>query len=254
MQNLKEKLYRQELTIGSWLTVANTIVAEIMACSGFDWLAVDLEHSAISIEMTQELIRVIELSGVVPLVRVSHNEPVVIKRVMDAGASGVIVPMVNSRADAERAVGSVKYPPLGFRGAGLARAQQYGCDFTGYRKWNQEKSVVIVQIEHIEAVINLRDILSVEGVDGYLIGPYDLSASLGVPGQLEHPEVLAAMQRIEDISNELGALSGYHVISPEYEDLQSKVFQGYRFIAHSLDILILGNACRTMTANYGDLY
>src|SRR6266516_1799372 len=126
MINLKERLQSKTATIGSWLTFGNTSVAEIMAQAGFEWLTVDMEHTAITIEQAQELIRVIELCGVVPLVRVGENNPTYIKRVMDAGAHGVIVPMVNSRAAAEAAVSAVKYPPVGTRGVGLAWAQKYG--------------------------------------------------------------------------------------------------------------------------------
>src|SRR5579885_2235656 len=127
--SLKQRLRSGDTTVGSWITLAHPAIAEIMAKAGFDWLVVDLEHSVITIREAEELIRVIELCGSVPLVRVSANEPVQIKRVMDAGAHGVVVPMVNSREDAARAVASVKYPPRGARGAGLARAQGYGTSF-----------------------------------------------------------------------------------------------------------------------------
>jgi len=240
---LKKKLRARELTVGSWITIGNTAVAEIMARAGYDWLTVDMEHSAISLENAQELIRVIELCGVAPLVRVGHNDPNLIKRVMDAGAHGVIVPMVNSAEEARQAVASVKYPPRGFRGVGLARAQKYGLDFAGYKAWNETDSVVIVQVEHIRAVENLEAILTVEGVDGFIIGPYDLSGSLGVPGQFDHPEVVAALDRVKTVSNQLGALSGFHVIPPDREALDEKINEGYRFVAHSLDSLFLGKAC-----------
>ena len=244
MKSLKERLRKKEVTIGSWITLGHPSVAEIMANSGFDWLTVDMEHSAITLHQAQQLIQVIELSGVVPLVRVGENDPNLIKRVMDAGAHGVIVPMVNSKEDAEKAVRSVKYPPRGFRGVGLARAQKYGADFEGYRKWNQKESVVIVQVEHIKAVENLEAILSVEGVDGFLIGPYDLSGSLGVPGQFDHPNVVAALKRVRDVSKKMNALSGFHVIPPDPAGVSKKIREGYRFIAYSLDILFLGDACR----------
>lgn len=242
--NLKQKLQKRQVTIGSWITMGNTVVAEIMAGSGYDWLTVDMEHSAITIDIAQDLIRVIELSGVVPLVRVGKNDSNLIKRVMDAGAHGVIVPMVNSKDDAEKAVASVKYSPKGFRGVGLARAQKYGFDFAGYKTWNDEESIVIVQIEHIQAVENLEEILSVHGVDGFIIGPYDLSGSLGVPGQFDNPDVKDALKKVLDISKKTNALSGYHVIPPEAEAFYEKVNEGYKFIAHSLDILFLGNQCR----------
>jgi 2-keto-3-deoxy-L-rhamnonate aldolase RhmA len=241
---LKQRLLKRELTIGSWITIGNPIVAEIMATSGYNWLTVDMEHSAITLDIAQDLIRVIELCGVVPLVRVGENDPNLIKRVMDAGAHGVIVPMVNTREDAEKAVASVQYPPKGFRGVGLARAQKYGADFEGYRKWNDRESILIVQIEHIKAVENLEAIISVPDVDGFIIGPYDLSGSLGVPGQFDHPEVTSALARVKEISEKMNALSGYHVIPPGVGAFQEKVREGYKFIAHSLDILFLGEGCR----------
>lgn len=241
---LKQKLQNRELTIGSWITLGHPSIAEIMAKAGYDWLTVDMEHSAITMHQAQQLIQVIELCGCVPLVRVGDNDPNLIKRVMDAGAHGVIVPMVNTRKDAEQAVASVKYPPHGFRGVGLARAQGYGSSFEEYKQWNDDESIVIVQIEHIKAVENLEEILAVDGVDGFIIGPYDLSGSLGVPGEFDHPDVVAALEKVKEISTRFNALSGFHVIPPTVEDLEEKVAEGYLFVAHSLDILFLGEGCR----------
>ncbi len=247
--NLKKKLENKDLTIGSWITIGNTVVAEIMAGAGYDWLTVDMEHSVITLDIAQDLIRVIEHSGVTPLVRVGHNDPNLIKRVMDAGAHGVIIPMVNSRDDAARAVRAVKYPPDGFRGVGLARAQKYGADFEGYKVWNQRESIVIVQIEHIKAVENLEDILSVEGINAFIIGPYDLSGSLGVPGQFDHPEVRSALAQVKETASKMDAISGFHVIPPYADALKQKVQEGYTFLAHSLDILFLGQNCRDSITN-----
>lgn len=171
---LMQRLNGNQLTIGSWITLAHPAIAEIMARAGFDWLTIDLEHSVITIREAEELIRVISLHGVPPLVRLTSNDANQIKRVMDAGAHGVIVPMVNSRADAERAVQALHYPPFGKRGVGLARAQGYGTTFADYRNWLEREAVVIVQIEHIDAVNDLEAILTVPGVNGYIIGPYDL--------------------------------------------------------------------------------
>ena len=132
--SLMEKIKEGELTVGSWITLAHPAIAEIMSKAGFDWLAVDLEHSVITIREAEELIRVISLAGVTPLVRLTSNNPDLIKRVMDAGSHGVIVPMVKSAEDAVIAVESVKYPPVGKRGVGLARAQGYGTEFKEYLK------------------------------------------------------------------------------------------------------------------------
>jgi len=243
--SLKSKLRKRQQTIGSWITLGHSSIAEIMAKAGFDWLTVDMEHSAITLHETQQLVQVIELSGCVPLVRVGTNDANLIKRVMDAGAHGVIVPMVNSKEDAEKAVGAVKYPPQGFRGVGLARAQSYGTNFEGYQKWNETESIVIVQIEHIKAVENLEAILSVEGVDAFIVGPYDISASLGVAGQFNHPEMTSALSRVLDTAKRLNAVAGYHVVPPDVNQVLEKMKQGYLFLAFSIDFLFLGDSCRT---------
>jgi 2-dehydro-3-deoxyglucarate aldolase len=237
--DLKKRLKEKSVTIGSWITLASPAIAEIMAKSGFDWLVVDMEHSAIELPQAQALIRVIELSGSVPLVRVGENNPNLIKRVMDSGASGVIVPMVNTEDDAIRAVNAVKYPPVGTRGVGLARAQGYGMDFENYKKWAEQKSIVIVQIEHIQAVKNMEKILKVAGVDGFIIGPYDLSASIGKPGEFDAPEVKNALRTVNETAMRLSALPGFHVVPPDIQQVRQKITQGYKFIAYSLDTLFI---------------
>jgi 2-keto-3-deoxy-L-rhamnonate aldolase RhmA len=230
--------------IGSWITLAHPAIAEIMAKAGFDWLAVDMEHSVITIREAEELIRVIDLAGVVPLVRLTSNNPDQIKRVMDAGAHGIIVPMVNSARDAKNAVEAIKYPPMGKRGVGLARAQGYGTKFQEYLDWEKTGSTVIVQVEHIDAVNNLEEILSIDGVDGYIIGPYDLTSSMGIPGQFEHPDFLSAMEKIHLVASKLNMTGGIHVIEPEPDQLIQRIEEGFRFIAYSLDIRMLDAACR----------
>jgi len=240
---IKQKLQYNQPTLGSWLTLAHMSIPEIMALAGFDWLVVDMEHSVIELNEAQVLISQIEANGMVPLVRVSENNPNLIKRVMDAGAHGVIVPMVNSRSEAVSAVNAVRYPPVGRRGVGLARAQRYGYGFDEYREWLQAHSLVIVQIEHIEAIKNLEDILSVPGVDGSIIGPYDLSGSLGWPGEFERPEVKMTLERYERVCDALGKPKGFHVVQPDPEKVKAYLSRGYSFIAVGLDTLYLGNKC-----------
>ena len=174
-----------------------------MAKAGFNWLAIDMEHSPISIERAQELIQVIELSGTIPLVRLSSNDPVQIKRIMDAGAYGIIVPNVSSSEDVLAAIRATKYPPIGSRGVGLARAQGYGASFEDYKSKINANSIVIVQIENKDAVDNIEDILTVRGLNGVIIGPYDLSGSYGVTGQLKHPKVRAAEKRVLEAAKKL---------------------------------------------------
>jgi 2-dehydro-3-deoxyglucarate aldolase len=237
----KKNLINQKLSIGSWLTMGHQSVAEIMAGSGFEWIAIDMEHSVIEFQNAQNLIAHIKSRGIQALVRVSKNEEVVIKRVMDAGADGVIVPMINSKQDAEQAVNFVYYPPKGKRGVGLARAQQYGTGFEEYKKWLNEEAIVIAQIEHIKAVENIDEILLTTGIDGIIIGPYDLSGSMGTPGDYERDEVKGAIKRVEEACKKHKKALGFHVILPEYEKLNEKIKAGYSFLAFSIDFYFLGN-------------
>ena len=240
--SLKEKIQSGELTIGSWITLGNTGIAEILANAGYDWLVVDLEHTTISLEQAGELIRTIELSGVPSLVRLTSNDENQIKRVMDAGATGVVVPMVKNVEDAKSAVAAIHYPPLGNRGVGLARAQKYGEAFQEYLKWQSDANdgpVVVVQIEHIDAVNNLKNILSVEGVDAFIIGPYDLSCSMGIPGEFNNPKFKQVVESIISISNEMNAVSGLHVVEPDLLKLDEAIKIGHKFIAYSVDIRML---------------
>ena len=243
-KDLKLKLKNRELSIGSWISIGNSSVAEIMAQAGFEWLTIDMEHSAIDISQAQELIRIIELGGIVPLVRISNNSPDVIKHAMDAGAHGVIVPMVNSKEEAEQAVKSVRYPASGIRSVGLSRAQKYGFDFNGYKEWLEKESIVIVQIEHIKAVNNLEAILCTPGVDGSIIGPYDLSGSLGCPGEFDRSEVKAELQKYEKVCNYLNKPMGFHIVQPDSGLANEYKLKGYTFLAVGLDTLYLGTKCR----------
>jgi 2-dehydro-3-deoxyglucarate aldolase len=244
---LKQKLKNRDLTIGSWITLGNTGIAEILTNAGFDWLVIDLEHTTISLEQAGELIRTIELSGVPSLVRLTSNDENQIKRVMDAGAQGIVVPMVNSIDEAKRAVAATRYPPLGNRGVGLARAQQYGVSFKEHLSWQADIDsgpIVIAQIEHIDAVDNLKGILSVEGIDAFIIGPYDLSCSMGIPGEFENPKFVQTMDKIVQIGNKLGAVSGLHIVEPDTLKLNNAVTAGHKFIAYSVDIRMLDVAAR----------
>jgi len=247
---MKEKLLNNEYTIGSWITLAHPGIAEIMAKAGFDWLAVDLEHSVITIREAEELIRIINLSGVSPLVRLTSNDPNQIKRVMDSGAHGIIVPNVRTSDEVKRAVSSTKYPLKGNRGVGLARAQGYGSGFEEYNKWQENETVVIVQIESIEAVDNLKNIFSTDGIDAYIIGPYDLSGSLGIPGQFDHPDFIATVDKINTLANEMAVVRGIHIIEPDINELGSCINQGYKFIGYSLDIRMLDVSCRSAINSY----
>jgi len=240
--NLKEKLKNNELTLGSWIMMPTTMSVEVMALAGFDWLVVDIEHTAIDLETTRLLISAIQAKGMKALVRVSKNEEVVIKRVLDMGADGIIVPMVCSKEEAIQAVEYAKYPPFGKRGVGLYRAQNYGIGFADYKKWVDEELVIIAQIEHIDAVKNIDEIIQVDGIDGTIIGPYDLSGSMGYPGEFEREDVKEAVQTVLDRCQVHNIPAGFHVVDTDPEKLKIKINQGCTFLAYGIDYFFMRDA------------
>ena len=237
--SLKQKLKNNELTIGSWVMIGNPASVEVMALAGFEWLVIDIEHTSIDLQTTENLIRTVQSKNIEALVRVSKNEEVVIKKVLDMGADGIIVPMVSSKEDAIKAVNYAKYPPLGKRGVGLYRASGYGTKFEEYKKWVNEELVIIVQIEHIDAVKNIDDILQIEGIDGTIIGPYDLSGSMGHPGEFEKNDVKKAVQKVLDKCKEQNMPSGFHVVDTNPSKVQEKVDQGCTFLAYGIDYFFM---------------
>lgn len=247
-EKIKQKLKEKKPSIGTWLSMAHPSIAEIYAMAGYEWVVVETEHTAIDVSQVFPLIIAIQQRGSIPLVRLASVDPVQAKAVLDSGAAGVIVPMVNSKADAELAVAMCKYPPMGTRGVGLARAQGYGVDFDTYVSNANDKTLVIVQIEHIDAVNHIDEILSVPGIDGTFIGPYDLSMSLGIPGQLSHPLVVEAKEKVLNAVLAKGLAAGIHMVQPSTAaaDCEQAVKEGYTFIAVGTDILFLGDSARKL--------
>jgi 2-keto-3-deoxy-L-rhamnonate aldolase RhmA len=233
-----------KISIGSWITLNHPSIGEIMADAGFDWLCIDMEHSVTDYFEAQQLIIAIQSKGVKAYVRVGENNVRIIKRVLDAGADGIIIPSVNSKADAEKAVDAVKYPPIGTRGVGLARAQAYGFDFENYRDHKSKEIKLIVQIEHINAIRELDDIIQVDGIDGTFIGPYDLSGSMGKPGQYDDDDVKNALRQYEKIAKKYNKFIGFHIIQPSHELVLEKIEKGYNFLAFSFDAYFLGHLVR----------
>jgi len=247
-QKLKNKLKNNELTIGSWITIGHPAIPEILASAGFDWLTIDIEHNSIDNSMVQNLISSIQSKNMAALVRVSKNEEVVIKHTLDAGADGIIVPMINSREEATKAVEYAKYPPIGKRGVGLSRAQSYGIGFDEYKDWVQNSLVVVAQIEHIKGVNNVEDIIKTPGIDAVFIGPYDLSGSLGFPGEYGRPEVMEALRKVESICTASNFPMGYHVVPPQVDLMAKTISKGYKFIAFSTDFYFMGEMARNLMA------
>ncbi len=241
MPTLKEKLDLGQITIGSWIQLGEPSLTEMLATGPFDWLCIDLEHTTISIDAAGRLIRIADLAGCPTLVRLGSHDPAEIKRVLDAGATGIIAPMVNTPEEAARIVSAATYPPTGTRGVGLARAQRYGVGFADYLQRMRNELVCIMQIEHIDGVRNLDAILAIDGVDGFFIGPYDLSASLGYPGEFDHPDVVSALDRVTEVAARPDVLAGIHVVAPDPAELRSSLDAGYRFVAYASDMLFFAH-------------
>ena len=240
--SLKQKLRNNQLTVGSWIMMGTPMSVEVMALAGFEWLVIDIEHTPIDLETTQNLITTIQANNIKALVRVSKNEEVVIKRVLDMGADGIIVPMVSSKKDAIQAVSYAKYPPTGKRGVGLYRATKYGTTFEEYKKWVDEELVIIAQIEHIDAVNNIDEILQVDGIDGTIIGPYDLSGSMGYPGEFEREDVKDAVTKVLAKCKEYDMPSGFHVVDTNPKNLKQKIDEGCTFLAYGIDYFFMRDA------------
>jgi 2-keto-3-deoxy-L-rhamnonate aldolase RhmA len=239
------------LKIGTWITIAHPTIADLISSLPFDWICVDLEHSPVGRIELQTTIAVIQGKGKRAFVRVPQNSHLEIKYPLDAGADGIIIPMVNSALEAKMAVEHCLYPPKGKRGVGLARAQRYGFGFEQHLKKNLNELIIIVQIEHINAVNEIDEILKVPGVCGVFLGPYDLSGSMGIPGQFDHPDMVSAIKKVADATIKTGKLLGAHVIAPDHKVVNSFAEKGYNFIAFSLDTLFLGQKIRDELAALG---
>ena len=235
-----------KISLGTWLSLYSEAIAEVLVNAGYEWITVDLEHSAITIDQAEKLIRVIDLAGAKPYVRVSSNDAVQIKRVLDAGAQGIIVPMVNSKEDVLSAISAMNYPPLGARGMGLARAQGYGEAKlkNEYIQKSSKKLELYIQIESKDALNSLDDIFS-QDIDGYMIGPYDLTSSMGIPGEFLNKEFLEVEKNILTIAKKYEIKRGYHIVEPDIDQLNARVEQGYNFIAFSVDFRMLDVMART---------
>lgn len=236
---LKEKFRQRKKTLGSWITVPHRFFVEVAANAGLDWICIDLEHTTIDLDQMGSLISLAKAKGIGALVRITSLDENLIKRVMDAGATGLIVPMINSAEQAIKAYRAMHYPPNGKRGVGLSSAHKFGSGFKEYLSWLKENSILIVQIEHIDGVKSFKEILSRHEVDGFIIGPYDLSASLGKPGQFNDPEFLKAMEEIESIQSKFSKARGIHIVEPDIDQVNKSLQSGFDFIAYSFETKIL---------------
>lgn len=249
---IRERLIKGIPTIGTWLQLPSPDVAEIIGRMGYDWVAVDLEHGAFSRSDLPNIFRALEVGGTVPFARVLEISRSQIKGALDSGAKGLILPMVESRRQLDFAVAESHYPggvefDAGCRGVGYCRANDYGQALDVHTKPGPGPSrdiVIVVQIENIKAMHNLDSIFSHPRLDAYMVGPYDLSASMGLTGDLEHPdfkEVLAAIAEKAAVHN---IPMGIHVVQPDIHELRARIKENYVFIAYGIDVVFLMKAAQ----------
>jgi 4-hydroxy-2-oxoheptanedioate aldolase len=230
-------------TIGVWLSLANAHSAETLASLGFDWVCVDLQHGLIDYQDLTSMLPAISTSAAIPIVRVPWNEPYEIMKALDAGAYGVIVPLVNNRAEAAQAVAACRYPPDGKRSFGPVRAALYGG--RGYAAGANREIACIAMIETREALANLDDIISTPGLDGIYIGPADLALALGLPpqGDTLEPTHAAAVQRIAEACRKHSVAVGIHTSSLEFA--QRYLGFGFNFVTLGSDAGFMARAAAT---------
>ena len=236
---LRERLRQGELVLGTILSLNSPDVAEILSQIGLDWLFIDAEHSTLDPHHLQAIFQATG-DSIPCVVRIPALDEIVVKKTLDAGAAGVLVPQVHNAEQAEQLVRWGRYYPAGSRGLGFGRAQGYGLKVGEYLETANEDIVLSVQAESAEAVKNIEAIVKVEGLDAVLVGPYDLSASMGLPGQINHPDVKTAIQRVADVCKGAGMPVGIFGLTAEA--VQPYIDLGFRFIVAGVDTVMLGNA------------
>jgi 4-hydroxy-2-oxoheptanedioate aldolase len=220
-------------TVGAWLSVDSVLTAETLTRAGFDWLCLDMQHGFIGYEDVKVMLPAISQTETIPFVRVPWNDPAIIMKVLDAGAYGVVIPLVNNREEAERAVAACRYPPDGIRSSGPIRAAMYGG--RGYAAEANNEIACIVMVETAEALENLDEIISTPGVDAVYIGPSDLAYALGLTptGDNNEPSHVEAVNRIHECCQKHGVATGIHTSSVEYT--KRYLSQGFHMITLNTD-------------------
>jgi 2-dehydro-3-deoxyglucarate aldolase len=241
INNIRNTLRNGECTIGSWMQIPHSTIAEIIGQSGYDWVAIDLEHGSIGVQQLPDLFRALELGGTLPLARLAHGSPKDCKQALDAGAGGVIIPMIESAEQLRGIRDACCWPPSGNRGVGFSRANLFGKNFDSYFQ-EAQSPLLIAMIESINAVDNLKDILKINGLDAIMVGPYDLSASMALTAKFDHPDFIKALDRIVSLSKLANIPCGIHVVNPLEDELKMRVNEGYKFIAYSMDSVFFNSS------------
>ncbi|GEO81295.1 HpcH/HpaI aldolase family protein [Pararhodospirillum oryzae] len=244
VNRLKRKLAAGEVCLGATLTMNSPVTAELFSRLGFDWLWLEMEHTTMADTDVLTMLQATNGSETSTVVRVPWNDKTMIKRVLDTGPDGILIPLVNSAEEARVAVRAIKYPPVGERGAGLARAQCYGLRMGEYLQSANEEVMTIVMIEHIDAVNNIESILAVPGIDSVMVGALDLSGSMGILGQTGDPRVEEAITRVLKAAQAAGKPCG--IITTSAEQANRRIKEGFTHLIVGIDILFLLGGASTV--------
>ena len=242
---LKARLKDGNIVVGPFVNIGSGAMIEIAAFAGFDFVILDTEHGPLDIETTEDLCRVASGVNLTPIVRVRENDPPQILRALDIGSGGVQVPQISSRADAEAVVQAAKYAPLGMRGVSpYTRAARYFAEGSSILGRLNEESMIVIHIEGVEGLNNLTEILDVQGLDVIFLGPYDLSQSLGIPGQVNDSRVVERMKLAVSKVDAAGIAVG--TFCDTREAAERWIDAGVRYVVTSVDTGIYLQGCRSM--------
>ena len=225
-------------SVGTWVSIPSAHVMEVLASSSISFLVIDLEHSDIELPMVTQMIRAAELFDKPTLVRITGRHIDQVRRVLDLGAQGLVIPNVVHLSDVEQVLKATFYPPKGGRGVALTRASTYGEGFEEYYRNANDRLTVIFQVESVLAIQNLDGLVDPEYVDGIMVGPYDLSASLGIPGQFTDPRYIDAVDQIGQKCREKNIPLGYHQVAVD-QDAYSQALDLFDFTIFSVDFQLL---------------
>lgn len=239
---LKENLKNGKPAIGTFIMTNCPELVEIVGICGYDFVVIDTEHGPLSIESTINMIRAAELKGITPITRVTEASATTILRSLDVGAHGIQVPQVNDAITADMVAKASKYYPDGIRGAALARSGDYGMvtSTMDYFKTENEETLVVVHCENEEGLLNLESIAEIPDIDVIFLGPFDMSQSLGIPGEIYHPKVEAAAERVLKVTKAAGKAAGIFVT--DGEQAKRRIAQGFQYITINVDTTIFGKA------------
>lgn len=242
LKKIRIKLKNSKTTIGTFMQINSSEIAEILSNTKFEWVALDMEHGTININDLNNIFRAIEINNKLPIVRLSSKNIIDCRKVLDYGACGVIIPIVENKLELENIIRNCKFPPHGSRGVAFIRSNNYGKEFDKYYNKLSKLKLIIAMIESVKGIENLDEILQTKFLDAIFIGPYDLSASLGCPGDFKNKIFIKALKKIKTECKKYNIPLGIHVVEPNRTNLQKIIEEGYNFIAYSMDTRFIINS------------